>query len=180
MNTDPECVSKADASHIRPETAEDARRSAPRLQLCGSVLVWHKTEPGLCLGVSRKWDPSKPIPTELRFAMPGGKVDPEDWHGVDPERASRHGAIRELHEETGIVVLPEHLSRIYGTRTYRDGVKNGRFVTLYLAKEWSGEIYTVEPHAVRWVTPAELEAGPFGDVYTYAFDLLGVRVGRLS
>lgn len=161
-----------DTFHIVETTAAKALGETPDIRVCAAVLLWHKTQPGDCLMVSRKTD-------RTQWTLPGGKSDPPDWVTQDPEDVSVRAAIRELREETGLHVDPSWLRRIYATRTYYDGVENNRVVTFYAATRWIGEIYTAEPHDVKWGPPSEVERGPFGDVYAYGFDRLGVRVGRL-
>ncbi len=46
------------------------------------------------------------------WVFPGGRLDPEDWHGVaddDELAASRRAAIREAREESGLEIDPETL-----------------------------------------------------------------------
>lgn len=161
-----------DISHIVETTAWAALSETPSIRVCAAVLLWHETELDDCLMVSRKDNPDL-------WTLPGGKSDPEDWDTTDPERSSMRAAVRELREETGLRVELDQLKRVYATRTYHDGVANNRVVTMYLALKWTGTIYTTEPHGVKWGPPSEVEAGPFGDVYAYGFDKLGVRNGRL-
>jgi 8-oxo-dGTP pyrophosphatase MutT (NUDIX family) len=77
----------------------------------------------------------------------GGKVDPED---VDEIAA----AIRETKEETGL--------DISNLRCIFQMYKSGYMGYTYLA-DYSGEIYTDEPHLVKWTGFDELIKGSFGD-----------------
>jgi 8-oxo-dGTP pyrophosphatase MutT (NUDIX family) len=99
------------------------------------------------LGVSRKDDPNA-------FGLPGGKVEPGE--------TELRGAVRELREETGIVLewcwhqdftLPE-IFRREGSITFR--VETSQIVNLEGRRP-------SELGRVAWVTPEQLLAGPFGD-----------------
>lgn len=80
------------------------------------------------------------------FGLVGGKVDPED---VNPIAAAK----RETKEETGLDIT--NLRLIYAMH------RNGRMGYTYLA-DWSGEIFTEEPHVVKWTSFDTIIDGTFG------------------
>lgn len=95
---------------------------------------------GTLLGVSRPNDPQD-------FGLPGGSIEP----GEAPELA----AIRELHEETGL--LATRLKKL-DQSVYRD-----RNIHCFVALEWSGELRRSEEGVVAWVTWDTLGRGKYGD-----------------
>jgi 8-oxo-dGTP pyrophosphatase MutT (NUDIX family) len=95
---------------------------------------------GTVLGVSRPHDPDD-------FGLPGGSVEP----GEAPEAA----AIREVKEETGLVVIA--LTKLEQV-SYRE-----RTVHCFLATEVSGELRGSEEGVVAWVTWEVLGRGSYGD-----------------
>jgi 8-oxo-dGTP pyrophosphatase MutT (NUDIX family) len=100
------------------------------------------TKGDLVLAVARRG-------TEDQWGLAGGKVDP----GEDKKDA----AIRELKEETGIVVLPQHLSPIF------EREENGYHSTTFL---YHGTAPTMDLSGdagpVKLITWEELINGPFG------------------
>lgn len=77
-------------------------------------------------------------------AIPGGHVDP----GEGPRRA----ALRELHEETGIVGEDAQLIWVASSPT------DGRTVYVYLVRRWHGAPYAREGFPVAWQLPRQLVA----------------------
>lgn len=109
-----------------------------------AVCLYHRRADGLILGVSRKNDPTK-------FGLPGGKVDP----GEEPEQA----IVREVAEETGLVVNDVRPVFIRVCEAGKDGLS---YVVTTFVGSISGNIHTEETGVVQWVSEAELLSGPFG------------------
>ncbi|MGF1425536.1 NUDIX domain-containing protein [Kitasatospora sp. LaBMicrA B282] len=81
----------------------------------------------------RSWNPD-PI-----WTLPGGKVDP----GESADRA----AVRELQEETGLVVDPVDLRLDRVLHVAHGGDGHGQYVHfLFAADRWRGEVVNREPH----------------------------------
>jgi ADP-ribose pyrophosphatase YjhB (NUDIX family) len=100
---------------------------------------------GKYLAVSRKDDPTA-------FGFAGGKCEEKNGVLETPEEC----ALRELHEETGLVGEIDCLviSRIDET--------SGKYSNAYLIKNVTGEISTKEAGVVAWVDEQTLLDGPFG------------------
>lgn len=109
-----------------------------------AVCLYHRRSDGMILGVSRKNDPTK-------FGLPGGKVDPEE----EPHQA----IVREVFEETGLVVSDPRPVFIRVCEGGKDGI--GYVTTTYIGNI-TGHIHTNETGVVKWVTQEELLSGPFG------------------
>jgi mutator protein MutT len=92
------------------------------------------------LGVSRKDN------SEL-FGLPGGKVDP----GEDTYTAM----VREVFEETGLIVI--RAIPLF----FREEV--GFLAVVYLVTEWCGEVSTMETGRVEWVDFEVLKRGSFAE-----------------
>ncbi len=104
---------------------------------------------GYVLCVSRKDDHTK-------FGLPGGKMDPEDESEIVAIK-------RETIEETGLDIT--NLELIYAMH------KNGSMGFTYIGK-YSGEIFTTEPHVIKWGTFTDLISGPFGKWNKEVYDSL--------
>jgi 8-oxo-dGTP pyrophosphatase MutT (NUDIX family) len=123
--------------------------SKERLHAVSIVLV---NEQNQILGVSRKYDHND-------YGFAGGKIDEEDFlpsisndENINLMAALMKGAIRETKEETGLDIFD--LEVIYASHW------NGKMQWTFLAK-WSGEIYTEEPHVVKWIDTKTLMQGSF-------------------
>lgn len=112
--------------------------SKERLHAVSIVLI---NEHNQILGVSRKHD-------HTDMGLVGGKVDPED--NFDLVAA----AIRETKEETGLDIFD--LEIIYAANW-------GNFMQWTFLAKWKGEIYTEEPHVVKWIDAQTLVQGSYQD-----------------
>ena len=101
------------------------------------------------LAVSRK-------DNHTNMGLIGGKVDPEDIDEIS-------AAIRETKEETGLDIT--NLRLIFAMH------KEKYMGYTYLA-DYSGEIYTDEPHVVKWTTFDEIISGTFGTWNQLVYDSL--------
>jgi 8-oxo-dGTP pyrophosphatase MutT (NUDIX family) len=124
-----------------------------RLHAVSVVLI---NEEGKILGVSRKYDHND-------FGLVGGKVDLEDfiqpnvsndYESMNVMAALIKAAIRETKEETGLDIFD--LEIIYAANW-------GNFMQWTFLAKWKGEIYTEEPHAVKWIDAQTLVQGSFKD-----------------
>jgi 8-oxo-dGTP diphosphatase len=103
-----------------------------------SIAVIFNDDKSKILGVSRKDDKTK-------FGLPGGKIDEGE--------IIYNGMIREVKEETGIIVLSA--SPIF----FRE---DGDYVVnVYLVNEYEGTINTTEKGVVSWITFDDLKTGAF-------------------
>lgn len=104
---------------------------------------------GEVLAVSRK-------DNHKDFGLPGGKVDPEDSTDLVGYTAQERAIVREVKEETGLLINPRTMELVYATH------KDGYMGYTYLVKDWVGEIHTDEPHVVKWAHYNLTERGSFG------------------
>ena len=81
------------------------------------------------------------------WEFPGGKIEP----GESPEAA----LVRELREDLGVTVVPEHLEPL----TFSSAGRATRhlLLLLYRCTAWQGEPRALDAAAIRWVLPAALE-----------------------
>jgi 8-oxo-dGTP pyrophosphatase MutT (NUDIX family) len=103
------------------------------------------------------------------WVFPGGRVDDADWAGAADElEAAQRAAVREAHEEAGVIVVHESLVHVSNWTT--PDISPKRFATWFFAgalAAHSNEAVAdgVESDALRWFTPAEaLEARLAGEI----------------
>jgi 8-oxo-dGTP pyrophosphatase MutT (NUDIX family) len=93
------------------------------------------------------------------WVFPGGRLDPEDWEGVDEGddlRASRHAASRESVEETGLEIDPAMM--VPFSHWTPPPITPKRFLTWFFAAragEGAVQIDHGEIHESDWMSPAE-------------------------
>jgi 8-oxo-dGTP pyrophosphatase MutT (NUDIX family) len=93
------------------------------------------------------------------WVFPGGRIDPDDWRGVDEHddlAASRHAAVREALEECGLGVDPEAMHPFSHWTPPKTTPR--RFLTwFFAARAGAGEVAIDhgEIHDSDWMSPAE-------------------------
>jgi 8-oxo-dGTP pyrophosphatase MutT (NUDIX family) len=94
------------------------------------------------------------------WVFPGGSVDPEDWPAQHPEAepdeeaAARNAAVREVREETGLNVPPDHL--VVASKWTPPAAAPRKFRTwFYLAPAPAGQIVLSADECVdhAWLSP---------------------------
>lgn len=123
-----------------------------------AAVFFLQNEQGKILAVSRKDNSND-------FGLPGGKVDPGE--------TSLQAAIRELAEETGLHVTPEHVSYLYERNNHMNNKSVVCFTTDVV--NLSGQISLTETGIVEWVEPSVLVSGSFGPYNKALFDKLGIK-----
>lgn len=110
---------------------------------------------GKVLAVSRKDDHTK-------FGIPAGKADGDE--------TTEQTAIRELFEETGLV--GSNLKFVFACVC--KGKKD--YWTVTYTADISGNIHeSTDEGVVKWVSPEELIAGPFGEYNKALFNAVGIK-----
>lgn len=95
------------------------------------------------LGVSRKDNHND-------FGLPCGKIEEDE--------SSTQAAVRELYEETGMVVNEDDLIELFS------GVDaQNNLVITFLVEDPEGEPISTEEGVTQWVTWTDLLAGTYGD-----------------
>lgn len=90
------------------------------------------------------------------YSLPSGHIE-------DGENALA-AAVREVSEEVGVTVNPQHLKLIY--TMHRMSEKDVRIDFFFETTKWQGEPFNNEPHKhgdIAWFTPEELQTKPLMD-----------------
>ncbi|MFE3877551.1 NUDIX domain-containing protein [Kitasatospora sp. NPDC059146] len=85
---------------------------------------------------------------KILLSQRGGPYGYGQWHApsgkLDPGEKPAHGAARELDEETGLLVDPDHLRLAYTVLHHQDPTTL-RLGLFFVATEWEGEPVNREP-----------------------------------
>jgi len=122
-----------------------------------SVQIVLLNEKGQVLAVSRKDNHND-------FGLVGGKVDEGE--------TIIEAAIRETKEETGLDIT--------NLRCILQMFKNYKMGYTFLA-DWSGTIYTKEPHIVKWTSFETINKGSFGEwnkIVTETLDGMKINIQK--
>ncbi|WP_328580476.1 NUDIX hydrolase [Streptomyces sp. NBC_00370] len=99
---------------------------------------------------------------KMLFSQRGGPYGHGRWHmpsgKLDQGESLSAGAARELLEETGLTVDPDHLSLVHIVHHHQDNTIQ-RIGFFFLATEWNGEPVNREPAkclALEWFSVHEL------------------------
>jgi 8-oxo-dGTP pyrophosphatase MutT (NUDIX family) len=87
------------------------------------------------------------------WVFPGGRVDDADA-GDDELSRARSAAVREAHEEVGLVVDPTALLTL--SHWTPPAIAPKRFTTWFFVAPWTGAEPTIDDHEIvecRWMTP---------------------------
>ena len=89
------------------------------------------------------------------FNLPGGKIEYNESY-ID-------GSIRELREETGLIVNKRDLKLLHQNFDIGRGLR--WYVITYIAFDWYGTIHTEETGIVKWLPLEELKNSQKWEVY---------------
>lgn len=99
---------------------------------------------------------------KILMSQRGGPYGYGRWHApsgkLDQGEPIRHGAVRELREETGIEVDPEHLRLVHVVH-HKQSAEVERIGLFFEATEWQGEPVNREPEkclSLEWFSVHEL------------------------
>lgn len=87
------------------------------------------------------------------WVFPGGRIDDSDLGADEIERA-RAAAVREAHEEVGLIVDPAN-THPYSHWT-PPAIQPRRFATWFFVAHWGGDDVRIDGHEIvdyRWMTP---------------------------
>lgn len=93
------------------------------------------------------------------WVFPGGRVDDTDAGADELERA-RTAAVREAHEEVGLVVDPEAIHPF--SHWTPPAIQPRRFATWFFVAHWAGDEVRVDGHEIVdhvWMTPQDALSG---------------------
>jgi len=111
-----------------------------------AVCLFIQDEDGKILGVARRNEHEK-------FGLPGGKVDGRETH--------TNAAIRELEEETSVIVFPWDMYPVFTSICHGDD-GNDFMCTTFFVERWWGEPKQGDAGPVKWLDPEVILSGPFG------------------
>lgn len=91
------------------------------------------------------------------YGIPAGRIAADE--------TELHAAVRELQEETGLITteselkkLPIHIPPVYLPR--KDGTKKRFTITVFLCRNYSGQLETTDETIPEWVPVSEIEKYP--------------------
>lgn len=117
-----------------------------------TVMVVRDTNPGLEVLMLKR----SAVGAFANFwVFPGGRIDDTD-EGADEIERARAAAVREAHEEVGLVVDPA-LTHPYSHWT-PPAIQPRRFTTWFFVAHWAGDEVNIDGHEIvehRWMTPQD-------------------------
>jgi len=148
-------MSKKDHAHTLEKWATSGKEGLPPV-LAATVILLRDGPTGLETLMLRR---NSKIVFGGMWVFPGGRLDPEDWEGVeegDELGASRRAAMRESIEETGLEVDPALM--VPFSHWTPPPITPKRFLTWFFAARAGGgdvQIDHGEIHESDWMAPAE-------------------------